>query len=91
MVGSAAGNRIFQNCCDRRQLEAAADIDQHLAGAGDAFQRLEDHRRQCGDETHHDDGPGAAPEDHQEQRIAEHDRGRGERCDPGFGRLLQQI
>ena len=29
--GSAAGSRILQNCCARRQPEAAADVDQHRA------------------------------------------------------------
>ena len=45
----------------------------------------------AGDEAHHDDGPGVAAEDHQEQRIHQHDRRRGQRRDPGLGRPAQQV
>ena len=69
----------------RRELEAAADVDQHRPRAGEPFERLQDHRRQPGGEADHHDRRRAAAEDHQEQRIHQHDRRRGERRHPGLG------
>ena len=68
----------------RRELEAAADVDQHLPRAGEPFDRLQDHRRQAGGEADHHDRRRAAAEDHEEERIHEHDRRGGQRADPGL-------
>ena len=73
------------------EIETAPNIYQHLAGAGNAFDGLQNHRRQRGDESHHDDGPGAAPEDHQEKRIHQHDRRRGHGRNPSLAGLLQRL
>ncbi len=88
--GSAAGSRIFRNCCDARELEAAADVDQHRPRAGQALERLQDHRREPGGEADHHDRRRAAAEDDEEQRIHQHDRRGGERADPRLAGEAQQ-
>ena len=85
IVGSAAGKDLPE-LLRRRELEAAADVDQHAARAGEPLDGLQDHGRQAGDEADHDDGRRAAAEDHQEQRIHQHGRRGGQRGDPGLGR-----
>src|SRR5215211_570793 len=51
------------------EVKAAPDIDQHAAGAGETFERLEDHRGDARSEAHHNDGRRIAPEDHEIERI----------------------
>ena len=46
---------------------------------------------EAGDERHHDDGERAPPEDHQEQRIHQHQRRRGEGGDPGLAGKPEQL
>ena len=86
MVGSAAGKQDLPEQLPRTQIEAAADVDQHAPRAAQPFDGLQDHRRQPGDESHHDDGRRRAAENDQEQRIHQHDRRRGHRRDPALGR-----
>ena len=84
------GQQDLAELLRRREPEAAADVDQHLARAGEAFERLQDHRREAGGEADHHDRRRAAAEDHEEQRIHEHDRRGGERADPRLARRAQQ-
>ena len=74
-----------------REIEAPAHIDQHAPRAGEPFQRLEDDRRKPGGEAHHHDGERAAAEDHEIERIHQHQRRGRDRRDPGLGRQPQQV
>ena len=64
------------------ETKAAADVEQHVARAGEALDGLQDHRREPGGEADHHDRRRAAAEDHQEQRVHQHDRRGRERGDP---------
>ena len=75
----------------RREAETAPDIDEHAPRTGEAFERLEDDRRQAGDEAQHDDGQRAATEDHQEQRIRQHERRGRHGGDPGLAGEPHQL
>ena len=91
IVGSAAGNRIFQNCCERVRLKLRPTLMSTRRVPAEAFQRLEDDRRKPGGEAHHHDGHGAAAEDDQIERIHQHERRSRNRRHPGLGRKPQQV
>ena len=84
--GSAAGSRILVNCCAATGGSCVRRRASMRRVPDESFERLQDDRRQPGGEADDDDGGRAAAEGHQEQRIHEHDRRRGQRADPGLER-----
>ena len=91
IVGSAEGSWIFQEHLERRQLEAAPDIEQHIACARQALDGFQDHGGEAGNKTHHHDGCRRASENHEKERIHQHGRRRCKRRHPGFGGAAEKI
>src|SRR3974390_1145278 len=73
------------------QVKAAANIDQHTAGPGNSFDRLQNDRRQPRDKSHHDDGPRVATENDHKEGIGKDERRRSKRRDPSLASLSQEI
>ena len=56
IVGSADGNKIFQNCCVGVSLKLRPTLISTRRVGGEALEGFEDDRRQAGEEGEHDDG-----------------------------------
>src|SRR5499426_1472281 len=67
------------------EIEAPAHVDEHAPGGAETLERLEHDRGKPRGEAHHHDGEGAPAEDHEIERIHQHQGGGSDRRDPGLG------
>src|SRR5215469_3786024 len=76
------GKQDLPELLRRRQIETPAHVDQHAPRGGKALERLEDDGSEASGEAHHDDGQRAPAEDHEIERVHQHEWGRRDRRDP---------
>src|SRR6478752_8234815 len=68
------GKQDLPELLRRRQIETLAHVDQHASRGGKPLERLEDDGGQAGGKPHHHDSQRAPAEDHEIERVHQHER-----------------